>query len=69
MNLFIDAMSKTGSFLLVNVLCFQSVIWTADCRQSRQSVQKGKVAGKRRYALWRIAGEHQEQAKREEDGA
>ena len=41
MNLLIHATSKTGSFHLVNVPCFQSVIWTADCRQSRRLVQNG----------------------------
>lgn len=41
MNIFLDAMFKTGSFHLVQVSCFQSVLWAVDFRQFALSVQKG----------------------------
>ena len=33
MNLSIDATSKTGSFRLAQVSCFQSVLWTVEYPQ------------------------------------
>lgn len=41
MNLFIDAMSKTRSFLLIHVPCFQSLIWTADYSQCGNRFKRG----------------------------